>query len=101
VGLNPAGSMDVSVVCCTVKTNSQVGTIRTKEEVRKKYKARTREGFQKKNQSGGEILHNRPDRLWGPHGSCTGSLALRQSGRDVTLTTHPPLTAEVKERLEL
>ena len=41
--LNPAGGMDVCVVCCTVRTKEQAITIREKKHVRKRYTERTRE----------------------------------------------------------
>jgi hypothetical protein len=35
-GFEPAGGLDVCVVCCTVKTKEQAKTIQTKKEVQKK-----------------------------------------------------------------
>jgi hypothetical protein len=39
--------MGVCVVCCTVKIKEQGRTIKTKKQVRKKHKERTRGGIQK------------------------------------------------------
>ena len=49
-GSNPAGSMDVCVVCCAVKAKAQEQEDPEKrKEVREKYKARTREGSEVEN----------------------------------------------------
>ena len=48
-GSNPAGVVDVCVVCCTIKTMERARTVKTKKQVRQSYKDRTREGVQKKN----------------------------------------------------
>ena len=47
-GSKPVVSMDVCVVCYTVKARAQARTIKTWKQVRKNYKERTREGIQKK-----------------------------------------------------
>jgi hypothetical protein len=39
--------MDIFVVCCTVKKKEQARIIKTKKQVRKKYKERKRKGIQK------------------------------------------------------
>jgi hypothetical protein len=40
--------MDVYVECCTVKAKEKARTVKTKTQVRKTYKERTRKGIQKK-----------------------------------------------------
>ena len=53
-GSNPARGMDVCGVRCTVRTKGKARTIRTKEQVRIKYKERTR--IKKiKNPGGGKV----------------------------------------------
>jgi hypothetical protein len=40
---NPAGGMNICVVCCTGKVKAQSGTMESKKQVREKYEERARE----------------------------------------------------------
>jgi hypothetical protein len=65
--------MDVYVVCCTAKAKSQARTIKTKKQVRKKYKERTREAIR--------ITHSQESyRLW-----CVLVCDLRELSDEVAL----------------
>ena len=97
MGSNPAGSMDVCVVCCTGRTKRQ----KTKKRVRIEYKKRKRKF--KKSHWGRNFPHpstpplgsNQPPIQWLP----AHSRGVKGAGRGVI---HPPSpSAEVKERVEL
>jgi hypothetical protein len=46
-GSKPSGSIDVCVVCCTVRPKEEARAIKSKKQVRTKYKDRTRKRIQK------------------------------------------------------
>ena len=56
-GLKPAGGMDVCVVCCKYRQKTKFRIIKTKKEVRMKYKQNIRE--YKKEPGGGDIFRTR------------------------------------------
>ena len=57
------------VLCIASKDKRKVRKIKTKKQVRKKYKEITRERLQKREKKIPvvEIFRTRPDRSWGPH----------------------------------
>ena len=95
------GGMDVCVVCCKYRRKAKCRTIKTKKQVRMKYRVQKNT---KKNRGWCEIFSARPDRPWGPpillyDGYRVSFTRVKRPGRGAN---HPPPSSpEVKDRVEL